>query len=174
LDNGNIPNEPILNESTKADTQQFLDEMLSILPLVDLHIFEKSVTEKLQKQQSSPIDKNLKDVIIISAQEDGFKEAFLGEDCWYAIRIAGGRRADIKYIAAYQTSPVSKITHIAEIKSIEEYGNDGKYKVNFASKAKELESPIMRGNGCKHSMQSIRYTSYNRLMNAKDINELLK
>ncbi len=41
MDNGNIPNEPVLTESEKADTQEFLNEILSILPLVEIKVFEK-------------------------------------------------------------------------------------------------------------------------------------
>ena len=40
LDNGSVPNEPILTESEKADTQEFLNEILSILPLVEIKVFE--------------------------------------------------------------------------------------------------------------------------------------
>ena len=39
----------------------------------------------------------LKDTIIVPAQEEGFNEVFIGENCWYAIRIGGGKLKDIKY-----------------------------------------------------------------------------
>jgi hypothetical protein len=35
----------------------------------------------------------------------------------------------LKYIAAYQTNPVSAITHVAPVASIEPYGEDSKYKL---------------------------------------------
>ena len=41
LDNNAIPNEPTLTESDKADTQEFLNEMLSIFPLVEIKVFDK-------------------------------------------------------------------------------------------------------------------------------------
>jgi hypothetical protein len=39
----------------------------------------------------------------VLAQKEGFEQTFLGEDCWYAIRISGGMLPKIKYVAAYQT-----------------------------------------------------------------------
>ena len=68
-----------------------------------------------------------KDTIVIPAWEDGFQEVFIGENCWYAIRISGGRLNEIKYIAAYQVTPISAVTHVAEIESIEPYWDKGKY-----------------------------------------------
>lgn len=40
LDNGNIPQEPALSESDKADTNTFLKEIFQILPIVGLRVFE--------------------------------------------------------------------------------------------------------------------------------------
>jgi hypothetical protein len=47
----------------------------------------------------------------VPAQQDGFDEVFLGENCWHAIRMGGGMLSKIKYIAAYQSNPVSAITN---------------------------------------------------------------
>ena len=63
---------------------------------------------------------------------------FLGQNCWYSIRIAGGMLDKIKYIAAYQTNPVSAITHYAPVSQIEPYGESGKYKLVFSEKAKPI------------------------------------
>lgn len=62
---------------------------------------------------------------------------FLGEDCWYSIRISGGMLEKIKYIAVYQKAPVSAVTHYAPVNRIEPYGEDGKYKLIFSLKARE-------------------------------------
>ena len=69
---------------------------------------------------------------------------FLGEDCWHAIRISGGMLEKIKYIAAYQSQPVSAITHYAPVDRIEPYGEGGKYKLVFSMKAKPI-GPIPFG-----------------------------
>lgn len=93
LDNGNAPQEPALTEAEKADTRAFMAEILQILPLVNLRVFE------FQKAVATPgtndpmtgrqrTGRN-RDTIIVPARKDTFEEMFLGEDCWYAIRISG-------------------------------------------------------------------------------------
>lgn len=172
LDNSAVPNEPVLTESEKADTQEFLNEILSILPLVEIKVFEKSKKIQVTSEISRPI-KNVLDTIVVPAQEDGFNNVFLGENCWHAIRISGGKLKDIKYIAAYQTSPVSEITHFAEVESIEPYGDGEKYKLNFVSPAKPV-GPIKYGKAKQGVMQSPRYTSYEKLITANEIMDLFK
>ncbi len=51
----------------------------------------------------------------------------------------------IKYTAAYQTQPVSAITHYAPVSLIESYGEGGKYKVVFSESAKPI-GPIPYGD----------------------------
>ncbi|MEN3373601.1 hypothetical protein [Dechloromonas sp. ZS-1] len=72
------------------------------------------------------------------AQEDGFNEVFLGEDCWYAIRIQAKYIPQIKYIAGYVTAPTSAITHIAEVATITSYEGTGKYIVKFKGPAEKI------------------------------------
>lgn len=56
------------------------------------------------------------DTIVVPAREQGFKEVFLGENRWSAIRIGAAMKEKIKFIAAYQIRPVSAVTHIADVK----------------------------------------------------------
>jgi len=170
LDNNAIPTEPILTESEKSDTQEFLNEILSILPLVEVKVFEKTKKITVHSELNSP-KYDVQDTIIVPAQEEGFKSVFLDENCWYSVRIGGGKLKDIKYIAAYQTSPKSEITHVAEVESIEPYGDGGKYKLNFKSPAQPI-GPIKYGSAKQGSMQSTRYTSYNKLLTAKTLTDL--
>ncbi|MGD0102472.1 MAG: hypothetical protein ABSC06_00365 [Rhodopila sp.] len=79
------------------------------------------------------------DAVIVPAQKDGFEKVFLGENCWYAIRISGGMLEKIKWIAAYRSQPVSAITHVAPVSRIEPYGEGGKYKLIFSEPAKAIE-----------------------------------
>ena len=167
LDNTVTPNEPILTESEKADTKEFLYEILSILPLVEIRVFEEA--KKINVSDQPPATrKTINDTIVIPAQEDGFKNVFLGENCWYSIRIGGGKLKDIKYIAAYQTSPISSITHYAEVQSIEPYGDGKKYKLNFSAPATKIE-PIVYGSAKAGMLQSPRYTSFKKLLTAKEL-----
>ncbi|AUX26136.1 excinuclease ABC subunit C [Sorangium cellulosum] len=156
LNNANAPREPGLTEAEKADTEGFLGELLRILPLLGVRVFEKPVpiasssTPRAAAVSVSQIDE--RDTIIVPAQEDGFRDVFLGENCWYAIRISGGMLTRIKHIAAYQTAPVSAITHYAPVRAIEPYGDEGKYRLIFSEPAKPL-GPIPFANAPTGCMQ---------------------
>src|SRR5216683_655703 len=176
LDNGNAPQEPALTEAEKADTQAFLKEILQILPLAGLRAFEfpKAVATPKTSTIAPPSQKQPSpqpDTVIVPAQKEGFDTVFLGQDCWYAIRISGGMLEKIKYIAAYQTQPVSAITHYAPVDRIEPYGEGGKYKLIFSMKAKPI-GPIPFADAPQGAMQGPRYTTFTQLMAAKKLTDL--
>ena len=97
---------------------------------------------------------------------------FINENCWHAIRISGGMLEKIKYIAGYQTSPVSAITHYAPVEKNEPYGDNNKYKVIFSQPAQPLDKPIPYGNASSGSMQGSRYTSFSKLTTANTLSDL--
>ena len=176
LDNGTEPQQVGLSEAERADTEGFLREVLQILPLVGLRAFEipKPVAtpqpDAALPMSAAPERQHL-DTVVVPAQQDGFEKVFLGENCWYAIRIAGGMLPKIKYIATYRSQPVSAITHYAPVSSIEAYGEEGKYKLNFAEPAK-LIGPIPFADAPSGSMQGPRYTSFQKLTTAKKLTDL--
>jgi hypothetical protein len=174
LSNSNTPQEPVLNEADKADTNAFLKEILKVIPLVGLRAFEVpraivSTDAPVKSSSSSPVGY---DTIVVPAIKDGFDKVFIGENCWYSVRIAAGKVQHIKHLAVYQTAPVSAITHIAEVQSIEPYGETGKYKVNFKSAATLLPRVSYDGINGNH-IQSSRYTTKAKLLAARVISDLL-
>ena len=175
LGNANAPQEPALSEAEKADTQAFLREMLQILPLVGLRVFEATRAVAVPVASvaivSTTKQKDLRDTVVVPAQQEGFESVFLGQNCWYSIRVAGGMLDKIKYIAAYQTNPVSAITHYAPVSQIEPYGESGKYKLVFSEKAKPI-GPITLGDAPTGSMQGPRYTTIDQLRKAKTLSDL--
>ena len=176
LDNGNSPQEPALTEAEKADTRAFLKEMLQILPLLSVRVFEpikavatpKDTIEQKQKEIRKDVGF---DTVIVPAQEDGFKRVFLGENCWYSIRISAGKLGKIRYIAVYQTNPVAAITHYATVDRIEPYGDSGKYRLIFSEPAKKI-GPIPFADAVQGSMQSTRYTTLEKIKSAKKLTDI--
>jgi hypothetical protein len=174
LDNATEPVEPGLSEAEKSDMRGFLREILQILPLVGLRAFEppKAVAEPQRESNAAKPGSGTEiDTVIVPAKQDGFERVFLGENCWYAIRIAGGKLPKIKYIAAYRSEPESKVTHYAPVASIEPYGEQGKYKLIFGEPAKPI-GPIPFADAPQGSMQGSRYTTFEKLMKAKKLTDL--
>jgi hypothetical protein len=177
LENGTEPLEPSLSEAEKADTQAFLREMLNILPLVGLNAFEapKAVAQPMAhtpETVSKTTAVNEIDTVVVPAQKEGFERVFIGENAWYAIRISGGMLPKIKYVAAYQTQPVSAITHVAPVSRIEPYGESGKYKLVFSEPAKSI-NPIPYGDAPLGAMQGPRYANYDKLRIAKKLTDII-
>ncbi len=75
---------------------------------------------------------------MVPAREEGFQDTFLKENRWYAVRIHGTMRPQIKYIAAYQVAPQSAITYMAPVSSIEPWDETKKFVVNFAEPARKI------------------------------------
>lgn len=177
LENGTEPQEPKLSEAERADTEAFLNEVLQILPLLGLRAFETpkpvATPDAGAGSGAAPASagRAQPDTIIVPAQEEGFQETFIGENCWYAIRISGGMLSKIKFIAAYRTQPESKVTHYAPVARIEPYGEEGKYKLIFSEPAKPV-GPIPFADAPQGSMQSPRYTTLQKLLKARKLTDL--
>lgn len=154
-----------------------------------IYIYDTFEGELVQKEEKAfvknkryiSVDYDSYDTIVVPAQEEGFKEVFIKKNCWYAIRIANSkiRSNKLKYIAAYQTKPVSAITYVAEISSISEYRDPttgeptNKYIVYFKGPAQRLTNPVVLPKSKPQSApQGSIYTTYDSLLKAKTIEEL--
>ena len=181
LDNGTAPSEPPLSEAERADSRAFLREILQILPIMGLRAFEepKPVATPHAPAQAVtatgptvPVAGSSNHVVVVvPAQEEGFKVVFLGEHRWRSIRIAGGKLQQIRYVAAYQTRPVSAVTHYAPVAEIEPYGEGGKYQLVFSGPPVTI-GPIPFADAPQGLMQGPRYTTMGKLLAAKTLNEL--
>jgi hypothetical protein len=173
LTNNTTPKEPTISVQERADCTAFLQEMLQILPLVNLRVFEKPIPVSISATTVSfAANSTGYDTIVVPAREEGFKRVFLGEHCWFAIRIAAGKIGRFRWIAGYQVAPVSAITHVAEIDRIEPYGDDGKYKVFFKAPATQI-GPIPIGASMQGAIQGPRYTSHKKLLESRTIADLM-
>ena len=139
-----------------------------------LHVFtpfqqeiRASVTKKGRRLNLEDLD-----TIVVPAREEGFNETFLGEDCWYKIPMSSSMIERVKYIAAYQTAPVSAITHYAEVAEIQKYRDTNKYIVSFKEPAKEI-GPIRLDKGVPGlAPQAPRYTKFDKLKAAKTLRDV--
>lgn len=128
-------------------------------------------SELLDNRQIDNFDLNKLDTIVVPANKEGFESVFLGENCWYAIRISSAMLDKIKFIAVYQTSPISSITYLAEVDKIEKYKDTNKYIVYFKGKAKKINPISLVEKGSVKAPQAPRYTTYSKLKDANNLDE---
>jgi hypothetical protein len=139
--------------------------------LADLAEEIRGLTEPT-KLHASQLDVGEVDTIVVPAREEGFKDVFLRENCWYAIRVHGSMRPQIRYIAAYQVQPISAITHIAPVRSIEPWRDTGKFVVYFSEPAKAIGPiPLVKAGRVK-APQSIRYATHEKLLRAGTLEDI--
>jgi hypothetical protein len=175
LENSNNPKQPPLAEWDRVETKGFFKKTLEILPLLGINAFDEialTITANTPTQVSPNKTTNY-DTLVVPANEDGFKKVFLGESSWWAIRIGSEMLERIKFIAAYQTAPISAVTHYAPVERIEPIEGAGKYRLRFAEPAQEIKH-IPFGDAKKGSMQGPRYTTHDKLLKATCIRELFE
>ncbi len=122
------------------------------------------------RQQSFRCKSN--STVVVPAREEGFQDVFLKENRWYAVRIHGAMRPQIKYIAAYRVAPISAITHIAPVRSIEPWKESGYFVLNFAEPAKEIARIVLVKGSRGKALQNLRYTTRQALERAKTLDDL--
>lgn len=135
--------------------------------------FREGVTDVEIAESKGVSESKEIDTIVCPAREDGFRHAFLNNDAWWSIRISTSLIPSLKYIAMYETFPVSHIEWVAKIKQngIQPYKNSGKYIVSVEDK-KQIEPIKLDKNKKGVAPQSPRYTTYEKLTNAKKISDL--
>lgn len=117
------------------------------------------------------IDPSEFDTVVVPAREDGFNDVFIDQNCWHSIRIHSSMIPKIKHIAAYRVYPVSAITHIATVKSIEQWNDSNKYVLYFTEPAKEIGPLPLVPKSTVIALRAPRYTTREKLEKAKNLDE---
>lgn len=81
------------------------------------------------------------DTIVCPARPRGFKNVFLGQNRWYAIRMSTSMIPQIKYVAMYETKPYSGIRWIGYVQDIKPFEDTDKFEIILGQKEK-LDNPI--------------------------------
>jgi hypothetical protein len=138
--------------------------------LYDLSI--QSNTVAADAGNTPAVDPSDLDTIVVPAREEGFRDVFMGEHMWRAIRIHPSMLPKIRHIAAYQVQPHSAITHIADVDRIEPWKDTGKYAVYFKAPAQGIEPIRWVPNGRVMAPQNSRYTSFSKLRSARTLDDV--
>ena len=113
-----------------------------------------------------PVEDRDIDTIVCPAHEDGFKQVFLGENMWYAIRISKKVIPRLKYIAIYVSDDVKAVTHYGRIKAIKPWKRTGKFAV-YLEGAAIPTGPIPWRTWV--AIQSPRLTAFKKLKKASSL-----
>lgn len=164
--------ENVVNQlAMKIDLLEFQTFISGDERIVKYIPFQEEIREIIEGKDKETKIQEL-DTIVVPANEEGFNEVFLGKNQWYAIRVSSSMIDRIKYIAGYQTTPISAITHYAEVSKIVKYKDTGKYIVYFKDPAKDI-GPIKLTTGKKGKVpQGPRYTTYEKLTKAKKLEDV--
>lgn len=132
-------------------------------PVVELPIVEEKI------QQAATVD-----TIVVPGKPALSRQPFLEQNRWNAVRIQDTMIPLLKHIALYQTAPVSAITHVAPIASIEPRKDTGKSVIHFASPAEAIRPiPLIKGGqGRIKTFLRFRYTMFERLKFAQTLDEV--
>ena len=133
--------------------------------------FQQDIISTTERKDSKIKIEDL-DTIVVSARESGFKDTFLGENCWGTIRISSSMIDRIKYIAGYQTNPISAITHYAAVSRIEKNKDTNKYIIYFSGEAKKIDAIKLPVGSKGLAPQAPRYTTLEKLLKAKTMEDV--
>lgn len=109
--------------------------------------------------------------LIVAAHDDTYESVFVEKLCWYPVRIHDRRLEQVKWIAAYRGRPISAITSYARITKIEPFLETGRFKVSFESPI-DLPHPVELGPVASEAIQGHRYTTLDKLIQAKQLANL--
>ncbi|MFZ3132812.1 MAG: hypothetical protein WA125_17340 [Desulfosporosinus sp.] len=114
------------------------------------------------------------DLAIFPARNEGFEEIFLGKNKWHAVRIKEDKIHKVKFVAIYRAAPISGITHFAKVKKVKQYKDTEKKEILFDGSAIELPQVVKLGLTNANAMRAPRYTTLEKLTNAKQIEDLFE
>ncbi len=113
------------------------------------------------------------DTIVCPAQQDGFNKVFLQEHRWFQIRINSSKIPKIKYLAMYESAPVSAINYIGRVADIKPYKKTGKYEIILRGPAQKLKTPIkLSSDNPNLAPQGPKYSSKSLFNDAKILEDI--
>ncbi len=94
---------------------------------------------------------------------------------WEYVKLDSEKIRYLKYIVFYINAPFSQIMYYAEIKSFEQcfVDNQKKYRVYLKSPLIALDKPVVLGDLSSVYARSIRYTTLDKVKNAKEYKDLI-
>ncbi|EDK72614.1 hypothetical protein TM7_0243 [candidate division TM7 genomosp. GTL1] len=157
--NKTSPNLNNLHEFKKEAIKDYFADIELLLATLGFNVFEPIADEKEAISDVRKIpDQRKYDTIVCPGDQAGYIEAFVNENAWWQIRIGKSNLSKLKYIAIYETAPVSAIRAYATITDIEPMPDrPGRYKIHHDGSIIKLDRPVDLGANKSLSLQAPRY-----------------
>lgn len=170
-----IAPEPNLSEFDRADAKSFFDDIVRLAPFAGVRALEEPtpiVAPRARVGEALEARGELPDTLVVPAAPDRFKKMFQGEQRWASVRIPPGQLERLRFIAAFQTAPVSAITHWAPIDRVEPYGDGTRCQVFLADAAQAI-GPVQLGKlSATAAVPGPRFVKMAELRKAKSLTDL--
>jgi hypothetical protein len=109
--------------------------------------------------------------IVLPAHPEGFRVYFLAQLRWLPVPPIGAELAgSLRDIAVYQATPISAITHYANIKSNKQLQNSKKMEITFTAPQK-IGPLLYRNHGNVKPIQGRRYANMMKLREATSLDD---
>lgn len=183
VENTTEPRLPTVPEEDIGGLNLFAQNVEILMPVLGYDLFAKAPAELAGPLTSVEPEKVVSrdrqfDTIVCPAQPEGFERAFLGQRAWWPVRISEDNRKKIKYIAIYQSTPISAITHYGEVDRIEPYTGDsvgaGRFKLFLKGDPKPLPTPVGLGKNPNLKPQSPKYARLDEILEAHSIDDVFR
>lgn len=178
VQNSNVPAENVLHEFRQAFVMDYFADAELLVSTLGYNVFEplkdESKAELLHVEKPKQAnDTRLFDTIVCPCSEDGFETAFVAENAWWAVRIGQPTIPKLKYIALYESAPISAIRAYAKITSIEPYPeHPGRYIIRHDGNIQYFADPIQLGTNSSLALQGSRYYKLEDMKASKTLGEL--
>jgi len=117
-----------------------------------LPLFSK--TKKTRLGKSDDIDT----IVCATQEQESLNRLFLNEHRWFAVRIGSKMKDKIKYLAMYESAPISEINYIGEVKKIKPYRNSVKSEIVLSGPPKKIGPITLTKKNPHLAPQSHKYT----------------
>ncbi len=111
-------------------------------------------------------------IVCASSDKDSFERVFLNECHWHKIRIGEYMKEQLKYLAMYESAPISQIRYVGEIKEIKPFENSEYSEIFLTGKPIKIEPISLPENNHSIAPQSHKYTSKSRIDKAKTLEDI--
>ena len=113
------------------------------------------------------------DTIVCPSTASGFRNAFIDKGAWWAVRVGQPNIPKLKYLAIYESAPISAIRHYAKITKIEPYPDKpGKYIIYHDGDVKEFDPHIVMGDNHQLALFGPRYYKLSTMKKSTSLAEL--